>query len=64
MVFKLKEFQENSPGIIIFSHKEFIKYSQYRSFNKTLESYKENYYFGVHWGDSHEDTSKYNFNKT
>ena len=43
MVFKLKEFQENSPGIIIFSHKEFIKYSQYRSFNKTLESYKENY---------------------
>ncbi len=62
MVFKLKEFQENSPGIIIFSHKEFIKYSQYRSFNKTLESYKENYYFGVHWGDSHEDTSKYNFN--
>ena len=61
MVFKLKEFQENSPGIIIFSHKEFIKYSQYRSFNKTLESYKENYYFGVHWGASYEDTSKYNF---
>ena len=61
MVFKLKEFQENSPGIIIFSHKEFVKYSQYKIFNQILKRYKNNYYFGVHWGASFEDTSDYNF---
>ncbi len=61
MVFKLKEFQENSPGIIIFSHKEFIKYSQYKTFNKVLKEYKNNYFFAVHWGASFENTSEYNF---
>lgn len=61
MVFKLKEFQENSPGIIIFSHKEFIKYSQYKTFNKVLKRYKNNYFFAVHWGASFENTSEYNF---
>ncbi len=61
MVFKLKEFQENSPGIIIFSHKEFIKYSQYKTFNKILKKYKNNYFFAVHWGASFENTSEYNF---
>ena len=61
MVFKLKEFQEKSPGIIIFSHKEFIKYSQYKTFNKVLKGYKNNYFFAVHWGDSFENTSEYNF---
>ena len=61
MVFKLKEFKANSPGIIIFSHKEFIKYSKYKSFNKILDNYKENYFYGVHWGASYEDTSNYNF---
>lgn len=61
MVFKLKEFQENSPGIIIFSHKEFIKYSQYKTFNKVLKGYKNNYFFAVHWGASFENTSEYNF---
>ena len=61
MVFKLKELEENSPGIIIFSHKEFVKYSKYKTFNKILKSYHKNYFFGVHWGFSFEDTSKYNF---
>ena len=61
MVFKLKEFQENSPGIIIFSHKEFIKYSQYKTFNKVLKEYKNYYFFAVHWGASFENTSEYNF---
>ena len=61
MVFKLKEFQENSPGIIIFSHKEFIKYSQYKTFNKVLKEYKNNYFFAVHWGASFENTAEYNF---
>ena len=32
MVFKLKELEEDSPGIIIFSHKEFVKYSKYKNF--------------------------------
>ena len=31
MVFKLKELEEDSPGIIIFSHKEFVKYSKYKT---------------------------------
>jgi hypothetical protein len=61
MVFKLKEFQKNSPGIIIFSHKEFVKYSQYKTFNKVLKRYKNNYFFAVHWGASYENTSEYNF---
>ena len=61
MVFKLKEFQENSSGIIIFSHKEFIKYSQYKTFNKVLKGYKNNYFFAVHWGASFENTSEFNF---
>ena len=61
MVFKLKELEENSPGIIIFSHKEFVKYSKYKTFNKILKAYHKNYFFGVHWGFSFEDTSKYNF---
>tara|TARA_B100000900_G_scaffold122480_1_gene103350 strand:- start:181 stop:1377 length:1197 start_codon:yes stop_codon:yes gene_type:complete len=61
MVFKLKEFHQNSPGIIIFSHKEFIKYSQYKTFNEILRRYKNNYFFAVHWGASFENTSEYNF---
>ena len=61
MVFKLKEFQANSPGVIIFSHKEFIKYSKFKSFNDILEIYKKNYYFGVHWGASYENTTDFNF---
>ena len=61
MVFKLKELEEDSPGIIIFSHKEFVKYSKYKTFNKILKAYHKNYFFGVHWGFSFEDTSKYNF---
>ena len=61
MVFKLKELEGNSPGIIIFSHKEFVKYSKYKTFNKILKAYQKNYFFGVHWGFSFEDTSKYNF---
>ena len=61
MVFKLKELEGNSPGIIIFSHKEFVKYSKYKTFNKILKAYHKNYFFGVHWGFSFEDTSKYNF---
>ena len=40
MVFKLKELEENSPGIIIFSHKEFVKYSKYKTFNKILKAYQ------------------------
>ena len=56
MVFKLKEFKENSPGVIIFSHKEFIKYSKFKSFNIILEIFKKHYYFGVHWGASNENT--------
>ena len=61
MVFKLKELEKNSPGIIIFSHKEFVKYSKYKTFNKILKAYKKNYFFGVHWGASFENTSKFNF---
>ena len=61
MVFKLKELEGNSPGIIIFSHKEFVKYSKYRTFNKILKAYQKNYFFGVHWGASYENTSKFNF---
>ena len=61
MVFKLKELEENSPGIIIFSHKEFVKYSKYKTFNRILKAYEKNYFFGVHWGASFEDTSKFNF---
>ncbi len=61
MVFKLKEFKENSPGVIIFSHKEFIKYSKFKSFNNILEIYKKHYYFGVHWGASYENTTDFNF---
>jgi len=61
MVFKLKELEGNSPGIIIFSHKEFIKFSKYKTFNKILKAYEKNYFFGVHWGASYENTSKFNF---
>jgi glycosyltransferase involved in cell wall biosynthesis len=61
MVFKLKELEGNSPGIIIFSHKEFIKYSKYKTFNKILKAYEKNYFFGVHWGASFEKTSEFNF---
>ncbi len=61
MVFKLKELEGNSPGIIIFSHKEFVKYSKYKTFNKILKAYEKNYFFGVHWGASYENTSKFNF---
>ena len=61
MVFKLKELEGNSPGIIIFSHKEFVKYSKYKTFNKILKAYQKNYFFGVHWGASYENTSKFNF---
>lgn len=61
MVFKLKELEEDSPGIIIFSHKEFVKYSKYKTFNKILKAYHKNYFFGVHWGASYENTSKFNF---
>ena len=43
MVFKLKELEGNSPGIIIFSHKEFVKYSKYKTFNKILKAYQKNY---------------------
>ena len=61
MVFKLKELEGNSPGIIIFSHKEFVKYSKFKTFNKILKAYEKNYFFGVHWGASYENTSKFNF---
>ena len=62
MVFKLKEFHNNSPGFVIFSHKEFIKFSRYKTFNKILNTYKENYFFGIHWGASFENTQNLDFN--
>ena len=55
MVFKLKELEGNSPGIIIFSHKEFVKYSKYKTFNKILKAYKRNY-FSVYIGELHMKT--------
>ena len=33
MVFILKEESEKSPGIAVFSHKEFKKFSNYKVFN-------------------------------
>ena len=55
MVFKLKELEEDSPGIIIFSHKEFVKYSKYKTFNKILKAYKR-IIFSVYIGELHMKT--------
>ena len=49
MVFILKEESEKSPGIAVFSHKEFKKFSNYKVFNLILEKLSRYFYFGVHW---------------
>ena len=61
MVFILKEESEKSPGIAVFSHKEFKKFSNYKVFNLILEKLSRYFYFGVHWGDSFKNIEQFNF---
>lgn len=61
MVFILKEFSDKSPGIAVFSHKEFKKFSNYKVFNLILKKLSQYFYFSVHWGDSFQNTEQFNF---
>jgi len=61
MVFILKEISDRSPGIAVFSHKEFKKFSNYKVFNLILKKLSQYFYFGVHWGDSFQNTEQFNF---
>ncbi len=61
MVFILKEESENSPGIAVFSHTEFKKFSNYKVFNLILKNLSNYFYFGVHWGDSYKNINQFDF---
>ena len=52
MVFELKKTQETLPGLLVFSHKEYIKFMNTRIGNHFIKELKKFYFIGVHWGYS------------
>ena len=52
MVFELKACNGNAPGVLIFSHKEYMLLFNKKSDNKYLKKLKKSFFIGVHWGIS------------
>ena len=57
MVFQLKSYQEYSKGIIVFSHKEYLRIFNSKYSLKFLNKLKKKYFIGIHWGASFEKMS-------
>ena len=55
MVFELKSRKSNTPGVLIFSHKEYKLLFNRESENKYLKKIKDNFFIGVHWGASEDN---------
>ena len=58
MVFELKSHKGDTPGVLIFSHKEYKLLFNKKSENKYLKKLKNNFFIGVHWGASEDDVIK------
>lgn len=54
MVFELKSKNNSTPGVLIFSHKEYKLLFNNDSENKYLKTLKDQYFIGVHWGASED----------
>lgn len=58
MVYELKVPAGNSPGILIFTHKERSLFCDPpERLRRLLEQLHDRYVFGMHWGRYHEDVS-------
>ena len=54
MVFELKSKNNSTPGVLIFSHKEYKLLFNNDSENRYLKKLKDQYFIGVHWGASED----------
>jgi len=52
MVFELKKPTNRVPGLLVFSHKEYIRFLNTKVAKFLLNELKENYFIGIHWGAS------------
>ena len=52
MVFELKKPTNSAPGLLVFSHKEYLKFLNTKLAKLLLNELKENYFIGIHWGAS------------
>ena len=52
MVFELKKPTNSVPGLLVFSHKEYLKFLNTKVAKFLLNELKENYFIGIHWGAS------------
>ena len=52
MVFELKKPTNSVPGLLVFSHKEYLKFLNTKVAKFFLSKLKENYFIGIHWGAS------------
>ena len=57
MVFELKSYQEYSKGVIVFSHKEYLRIFNSKYSLKFINKLKKKYFIGIHWGASFEKMS-------
>ena len=57
MVFELKRNVQNSKGVIVFSHKEYLRLFNSTHSLKIINKLKKRYFIGIHWGASFENVS-------
>ena len=50
MVYELKTPNHDLPGVLVFSHKEYIRFLNTQLASPFLGQLKERYFIGVHWG--------------
>ena len=58
MVYELKASKFNTPGVLVFSHKEYKLLFNKESENKYLKKLKNNFFIGIHWGASEDNVIK------
>ena len=58
MVFELKPQKIGTPGVLVFSHKEYKLLFNKESENENLNKLKNNFFIGVHWGASEDNIIK------
>jgi len=56
MVFELKSSDNEVNGVLVFSHKEFKLLFDKNLQDKNLKKLKQNFFIGVHWGASEDNT--------
>lgn len=60
MVFELKPHKIGTPGVLVFSHKEYKLLFNKKLENKNLNKLKKKYFIGIHWGASEDNIIKNN----